>query len=174
MDEGRKTVLSEELDAAIRQRDELNVVIDYLSKLVGRPGAGEQPGVQAGEFQTANPSAEPTSLVGEGEFFGKTSTEAATEVLTRIGRSRPLKTQEIFEALTKGGVKISQSALYRGLFRNPKFTRVGKSLWGLTEWYPPGVVRAARSERDPEATSLGLTPEDAGEDTPEDDGEPDG
>lgn len=164
MDDARKKVLTDELESAIRQRDELVVVIDYLSKMVGRP-AGGQRGDQQDEIAPPSPNAEPVDLIGEGEFFGKSSTEAAIEILTRVGRTRPLKTQAIFEAISKGGVKVgAPDALYRSLFRNSKFTKVGKSLWGLTEWYPPGAVKAARNGRDAEDAGMGLTPENSGED----------
>lgn len=145
MDEARIKVLSQELDAATRQRGELDVVIEYLSKLVGRTPEGSRPSEDTAEAQ-AGPGADgSTELAREGEFFGTSSVGAAVVVLTRVGRSHPLKTDALHEALTKGGVKITQDALYRGLFRSSKFTRVGKSLWGLSEWYPQRAVKAARS-----------------------------
>lgn len=169
MDSARKAVLTEELDAAIRQRDELTVVIEYLSKLVGRSTDPEQKSDAQADLLPPSPNAEPADLIGEGEFFGKSSTEAAAEVLARVGRTRPLKTQAIFEAITKGGVKVgAPDALYRSLFRNSKFTKVGKSLWGLTEWYPTGAVKSARSDLDAvqrlPAASQATPEEDSGED----------
>lgn len=155
MDDARRSVLTAELDAAVRQRDELNVVIEYLGRLVGRQAPNDQANKEPDEAALPNASADPVALVGDGEFFGKSSTEAAAEVLARVGRSRPLKTEAIFEAVTKGGVKITTAALYRGLFRSPKFTRVGKSLWGLTEWYPAGArAKAAKSAEQEQQSEL--------------------
>ncbi len=158
MDEARRQVLTAELDAAVRQRDELTVVIEYLSKIVGRPATDKQRTEETSEAPAPNPSADPVSLIGEGEFFGKSSTEAAAEVLARVGRSKPLKTETIYEAVTKGGVKIAPTALYRGLFRSPKFTRVGKSLWGLSEWYPASArtrgTKNAEQEQQAELAEL--------------------
>jgi hypothetical protein len=162
MDDTRREILTAELDVAIRQRDELTVVIEYLSRQVGRSDVTGSSGDEKQPPNGANASAsEPVDLVGDGEFFGQSSTEAAAEVLARVGRTRPLRTPVLYDAVVKGGVKVgSPDALYRSLFRNSKFTKVGKSLWGLTEWYPPGAVKSSRVDREVEAASLGITPED--------------
>jgi DNA-directed RNA polymerase delta subunit len=61
-------------------------------------------------------------------------------LLERFGRDRPMWTNEILDAITKGGVGISTgSALYRSLARDPAFVRIGErksGRWGLAKWYP--------------------------------------
>lgn len=83
--------------------------------------------------------------------------KAARALMEKFGRERPLKTEEIFTAIKKGGVQVqSQQGLYRSLFRDPKFTKVGMSLWGLSVWYPAAARKAAKADAEAEAAELGL------------------
>jgi len=149
-DESRIVVLRQELDEAIRKRQQLDVVIGYLQTQLGED-PGEIPSFQsarpARQSGAGEPGKHPSALVNPGEFYGKTSTTAARAVLDRIGRTRPLTTGELFEAIKKGGVDIQdQQVLYRSLFRSTQFLKVAKSTWGLAAWYPDSKVKAAREK----------------------------
>lgn len=162
MDEARTKVLEAEFETARRQRDELNVVIEYLAKLLGRSPAeaADQKPDESSQSGPANPTADPVSMIGEGEFFGKSSTDAAAAVLERVGRTRPLKTQVLYGAISKGGITMSNDgALYRSLFRSPRFTKVGKSLWGLSEWYPAGATKSAKTQDEGDSPAPSETPD---------------
>lgn len=149
-DDSRLVVLRHELDEAIRKRQQLDVVIEYLQTQLG-DDPGDIPGFQtprpARQSGTPEPGKHPSALVNPGEFYGKTSTTAAKAVLDRVGRTRPLTTGEIYEAIKKGGVDIQdQQVLYRSLFRSSQFIKVAKSTWGLAAWYPESKVKAAREK----------------------------
>jgi hypothetical protein len=134
--------LQSTLDTLIAERDELNVAITVLCKRLGVPvppdgsGGGGTAGRQSGI--RGMQGADPVANTSEGEYFGFVSTKAALDVLTKFGkRERPLKTKDIYDAIKKGGVDIStEDALYRSLARSHRFKKVGRGLWGLSEWYP--------------------------------------
>lgn len=153
MDESTKTALEKELAGAVRQREQLDAVISYLS---GRLGVDVASGGRADQQdQSSSPSvdhqAEPAASVREGEFFGMSSPDASRRLLEKFGRTRPMKTDEIFAAITKGGVKIQNSpTLYRSLTRDPSFLRVGRGVWGLADWYPASARKSAQANADDE------------------------
>lgn len=166
MSDARTETLRAELESALRKRTRLDAVIDYLRDELGIQGPdpdGPDPG--AGEKASAapqlNPNAPVTTLVAEGEFFGMSGPKAAVALLERVGRSRPLKTDELFEAIVKGGVKVKdRQGFYRTLFRDPRFLKVGRSLWGLAAWYPESARKAAKADQEDEACELGLGVDD--------------
>jgi hypothetical protein len=159
-DPGRRQALEAELAEALQERERLEVVISYLSKKLGRP-------VPASDMATSPSSGpridaetgrvDPVSLVAEGEFFGQTATAAALAVLQKVGRPNALKTDQLVRAARKGGIPVKDyGTLYRSLGRNSKFKRVGKGLWGLSEWYPVqgkahGPEAGAEAEEEKEA-----------------------
>jgi hypothetical protein len=139
-------------DKAMADRQQLDGLIAYLSERLGEPlpvapGTGvtgpEQPVGQGG-----SPGADPVAGTNEGEYFDFVSTKAALELLTKFGsREHPLTTTQILDAIRKGGVKIgSEEALYRSLARSHRFRKVGKGVWGLSEWYPARSPRRATTE----------------------------
>src|SRR5205823_11743213 len=100
MDEHREKALRAEIAAAIRKREQLEVVIAYLSEQLGMAVPAkeeEQPARQTGGSEIRDPS----SVVNDAEFYGYGSPKAARVVLERVGRSRPLKTSEILAAIQK-------------------------------------------------------------------------
>lgn len=135
------------LEAAVRERDELNVLIEHLAR---RAGVQVPDGVSTeagGSSPLARPDADPSSLVADGEFYGQSATKASKALLGKLGRTRPLKTPEIYDAVIKGGVKIKDmEVLYKSLARSDDFLRVQKGTWGLAEWYPDRVRKNARKE----------------------------
>ena len=58
-------------------------------------------------------------------------------ILQRWGsrqRPRPLSTQELFDAIRKGGsTSASPRQLYTSLFKDKRFAKAGKSRWSLAE-----------------------------------------
>lgn len=67
--------------------------------------------------------------MNEGEFFATSASKAARILLERVGREHPLKTDDLFRAVVKGGVKMATaSTLYRSLTRDDDFIRVGRGV----------------------------------------------
>lgn len=152
MDEQQRSALTSLLDEKVKERDELNSFIAVTSKMLGIPEpSGGQPAGEQGT-QTLPLGAlngEPSAAVVEGEYFSFSAPKAARALLEKFGRSRPMKTEEIYAAITKGGVKIGSSGgLYRSLTRDKTFLRVGRGRWGLAEWYPESARRAAQADED--------------------------
>jgi len=148
MDEARREALKNELDAALAEREELNTFIAVLSRRLGISEPSQAATTESPvETSTTDPNRPVADSIREGQFYGMSGPKAARAVLELVGRSRPLKTDAIFEAITKGGVKIGSSGtLYRSLFRDPDFHKVGRGLWGLTEWYPAASRKRSGTE----------------------------
>lgn len=172
MDDQRRQVLQAELDDAVSQRAELDTYIAVLAKRLGievssLPGGSGDPADNGGALPVTG---DPVSAVHEAQFYGMSGPKASKALLRMMGRDRPLKTQEIYDAITKGGVRIGNSAtLYRSLTRDKDFHKVGRGRWGLTEWYPNAKRGGRDSESDeqaadsesPEPTVLDDVPEAA-------------
>lgn len=78
-------------------------------------------------------------------FIGLNINQAAEKYLQMTGK--PAKTTEqIAAALNQGGLKVSLGSVSTILRRSDKddssVTRVGRSLWGLSSWYPNRPRRA--------------------------------
>jgi hypothetical protein len=155
-----------------RQRDELDTAIRVLRRQSGLPiedAPATAGGASSGAAAPGSPARGGGWNVADGEFYGMSGPKAAYALLKKGDRSTPLKTDEIFKLIKKGGcTKVSSpSVLYRNLFRDQKFHKVGRSVWGLTEWYPASVRKAAVTELDEEDTANGLA--DDGVETDEND-----
>lgn len=144
------------LEEAIAERERIDSVISFYSEKLGRDPASTAAAADqmTDTAQPAPPGASPLILVSEGEFWGMSTPKATAALLDKSGRTRPLKTREILQCLRKGGVnfggKNPEGTLYRSLGRDPRFTNVGKSTWGLSAWYP----KAARTT--PPSSANGL------------------
>jgi hypothetical protein len=149
-EEQRKQVLKAELDDAVRQRDDLDTYIAVLAKRLGVEVPGRSAGGEAENGQSATIAGDPVAGVREGQFYGMSGPKASKALLRLVGRDRPLKTQEIFDAIRKGGVTQIQNAntLYRSLTRDPELHNVGRGRWGLTEWYPNARRKAGAAPDD--------------------------
>lgn len=135
------------LEVAVRERDELNVLIEQLARRAGVPVPEGGAASSSSSTPAAGPDADPASLVADGEFYGQSATKATKALLGKLGRTRPLKTPEIYDAIKKGGVAIKDTeVLYKSLARSEDFLRVAKGTWGLAEWYPERVRKNARRE----------------------------
>jgi hypothetical protein len=157
MDEQEKTVLRSLLDKKIAERDRLTLFIDTIAAELGEPvpsgpsGNGSPTVTRSG----ARLGADPVASTNEGEYFSFTSTDAAREILTKYGdRQHPIKTSVLYQALKKGGVTISsEDVLYRSLARSNRFRKVGRGLWGLSDWYPTSAKQPA-SKREPDMSNV--------------------
>ncbi|MEX2255449.1 MAG: hypothetical protein WEC34_08420 [Acidimicrobiia bacterium] len=136
-------------DNFVAQRQKLDVMIAMLSEQLGEqppsgPGGGLPTDLVGAGVGGGAAGGDPVAGTNEGAYFGFTSTKAAGEILRLYGdQHHPLKTKQIFDALKKGGVQIaSEDGLYRSLSRSRNFRKVGKALWGLSEWYPTPPKRA--------------------------------
>lgn len=144
MDESTREALKRELEEAVRQKARLDVVIQYLQGRMGITAESESEGDRE-KPQQVSAATDPVAAVTASEFYGMSAPKATRELLNRMGRTRPLKTDAIFIALKKGGVDISsKEVLYRSLFRDESFHKVGRSIWGLAAWYPNAVRRSKR------------------------------
>jgi hypothetical protein len=167
MDDARRTVLMEELEAVKRERDDLNGFIETLARRLGVPVDGGQEdradaapnGKQGGASGLLTDDA--ASLVYEHEFHGMTIPKASETVLSRWSpppMQRPIKTTQLTDALRKGGLSLDEPrAVYRSLYSAARFQRLTGGLWGLASWYPAksATPGPATSEND------GSAPRDA-------------
>jgi hypothetical protein len=92
--------------------------------------------------------------VPAGAFFGKSIPEAAKLYLQIVKRKQNSK--EIAEGLKQGGMESTSknfvNIVHSGIDRASKnpttgILKLGKALWGLTEWYPRGVASAAAAPK---------------------------
>src|SRR5438270_12475647 len=104
MDPTLREALQRELEEATKNRADLDAVIRYLR---GRLGLTEETEAVSEGRQPIPAGADPAAFVSPNQFFNQSAPRAAKALLERIGRERPLKTDEIFAALKKGGVKVS-------------------------------------------------------------------
>ncbi len=132
------------LAGLLKNQDDLDLALQVAKKILGLPPTAPQPlrvelGEQASFADTASLQAHP------GQFYAKSWTQAAAEVLKMVGK--PQKTKTILEALDKAefkqGGKNREAILYRSLHRAREFTKVAPDTWGLTEWYPDAKMKPA-------------------------------
>lgn len=138
MDESERQSLLATLAVARRDRKELDQLIGYLARRLGVTDDGFESefGDSGGGAAPTPPNVIPSTLVADGEFFGMSATKASKALLEKLGRTRPLKTREIFDAITKGGVRLANAeTLYKSLQRSKEFELVQKGTWGLSVWY---------------------------------------
>jgi len=90
-------------------------------------------------------------MIRDWQFFNKSQPEAAKAVLEIVGH--PLRTQQIIDAIEKGGVKVGgkrpkdkKQNFYIILNRSKELGRAAKDTWGLLSW--PGVTKADSEDSD--------------------------
>ena len=121
-----KTILSD-LEA---KRIAIDETISGLKKLIGLGGADV----------SKVPSASHATEVKSDSFFGMNIVEATKTYLALASRT-PRTTNEIVDALTKGGqgnpsYATTYSVLTRDARQGGGIVKVNKNDWGLAEWYP--------------------------------------
>ncbi|MDP9234153.1 MAG: winged helix-turn-helix domain-containing protein [Actinomycetota bacterium] len=143
MDDERQQAFQIALEEAMRERVKIDATIEFLSS---RLGSRASLVLTAGSDDGLGTHVEPQSVgpipVAPGEFHATSSSQAARIILERSGRSRPLKTDELFTLIARGGVRLSgkhaKTTFYRTLNNDHTFERVAPSTWGLREWYAGG------------------------------------
>ena len=121
-----------------------SMIREWESEL-GKPQNDQAAAEVTGAMQKKESSgAEPTNLVRDYQFYGKSQPEAAKLFLEIVGH--PLRTQTILAGIEKGGVKVGgktpkdkKTNLYTILYRSDEFGFVAKDTWGLKTW--PGVTK---------------------------------
>ena len=119
-----KTVLED----AKRQRVELDAVIAFAER---------QLGIAKGSSRTSTaPSPGGTVEIEPDTFHNKNIFQATEKYLSMVGRPAR-STEEIAEALGRGGVTATPGsvATILGRDKSGRVTRVKRGLWGLKEWY---------------------------------------
>ena len=132
-------VLEAALNELRKRREQLDRAIEGLEAELGISSGTPTAPSSIAEFR-ATGSNERTDLltqVYEGQFFNKSQTQAAKDLLNMA--KRPLKTPVINDALTKSGMKVYGPSLYTAFKRSPDFVLVLPNTWGLKEWYPEGI-----------------------------------
>lgn len=137
-------VQSEVLEAALKElrkrREQLDHAIEVLEAETGVSPNTQAPASSGGEASHFTPRGEGVDILGkvyQGQFYGKSQTNAARELLNMA--KRPLKTPILSDALMKSGMKVVTSSLYTAFKRSSDFVLVLPNTWGLKEWYPDGV-----------------------------------
>jgi hypothetical protein len=148
------------LEQLKKEREELNQLILGLERKLGI-------GDDHAEVTTSNaPKMKLTIDDVPMGFFHNLSQPQAAEKLLRLNPGQPLTTQDMLDAFRKSGMvlnpKNAATILYTALTRNPKFERVAKKTWGLSEWYPDNR-RKSDSRKNEDRTAGELEDEAASE-----------
>ena len=125
----------EQIDRAIEALEAVSSFVDLPSSNISA-AVGIAEGKSSANAKSVDAS-DLMKLVYEGQFFNKSQTQAAKELLNLA--KRPLKTPVLSEALTKSGMKVLTTSLYTTFKRSPDFVLVLPNTWGLKEWYPGGI-----------------------------------
>jgi hypothetical protein len=128
LDRHARAALRKELQRAEEEYARLPIVITYLRERLGEEGnGGDAPAVPA--RVTAAPA--PKQTAGSAKRI--TAADAAEKVLRE--RKHPMRTPELLLEVRRLGAQMkSNDNLFRTLVGNPKFKRVGRGLWALTDW----------------------------------------
>src|SRR5437868_1421862 len=104
MDETQRQALNALFDSKLKEREQLDAFLSVLGAELGRdvPMGAANDAPAANGATSVDMKAPPAASVGEGQYFGMSAPKAAKDLLERFGRDRPMKTQEIFDAITKG------------------------------------------------------------------------
>ena len=125
MDRHARAALRRELARAEEERERLAVVIAYLNERL-KEADEDQPRAEKPAKRTS----------ARGPYSGMASTKAGEKALEDHGA--PMKTRDLFEAITSGGARIKNvEGLYKSLARSKKFVRTGRGEWGLARWPIP-------------------------------------
>jgi len=121
------------LEALRGRRARLDVLIAALeAEAVQAEGGALEPGAGI------SASAGPALAIHPDTFFGLSLMEAAKKYLRLVRRAQ--HTSAIADALARGGLKRPQESTLSSLLvraaKGRDIIKVGKAMWGLSEWYP--------------------------------------
>jgi|SRR5579859_4860904 len=116
------------------RRDNLTAAIEGLERVLG-----EEPFTSSAAISPITRQQNRDAEIEHDTFVGMSVADATARYLNMVGRpARSL--EEIYNALTKGGLKSNQGTMQTLLSRshngpNPVVRRAGRGTWGLPEWY---------------------------------------
>jgi hypothetical protein len=130
------------LAGLLKDVGDLELTLQVARKILALPSTASQAmGVDLAE--QVRPTEGAAVQFYPGQFYGKSQTAAAAEVLRIYGK--PQKTKTILEAFTKAEFKIGgkspEGTLYRSLLRGKEFLRVAPDTWGVADWYPEAKLK---------------------------------
>lgn len=132
-----KTLLEDLKNERFQIDEQIRVVTKALIKLGEKIEVGE---CNDKPLNGANKNTEAPSPyeINHDSFYGLSVLEAAKKYLEYVGG--PAKsTGEIFDGISKGGLKTTDRSLYVTLAtaatKGKGIEKVGAGTWGLTEWY---------------------------------------
>jgi hypothetical protein len=126
------------------RRTNLDIVIAALEVLTGEPVV-----VIGG-----TPIAGSGAAIQADTFVGMNIAEAASKYLRMMGKGAK-STEQVAEALVRGGLTVTQASVSSILRKNNRtgegdVIKVGRGLWGLQEWYPGRPRRARQNSEEGE------------------------
>lgn len=149
LDANHRTFLEHELTEVDQQIADLVSARSYLRRRLGLPDAEGETNGQPGPSGSALVGGDLMGFVNPGQYGGMSGNNAAAELLEAVGRNRPLTTREIYDAITKGGVKVKDAeVLAKMMKRSGRFHRPVPRRWGLIEWYPNAARAKGSADTD--------------------------
>ncbi len=158
MEEKDKTLDQMYLDKLLKERDDLDTLIEFVQRRIGSNGVGPTP-----EPERESPHSSPnrftrgTPTIEQDTFFGLSIVDAAKKYLGMVGKPAR-SSNDILGALNRGGFpdlayNTMASVLSRADHNQQGICRIGRGTWGLSEWYPSTGRRMLRPVEPPEETS---------------------
>ena len=141
MEENDKTLDQRYLEKLLRERENLDRLIEFVQKKIGSNGASftsepekETSVPSTGRFTRGAPTIEHDT------FYGLSILDAAKKYLSMVGKPAR-SSNDILDALHRGGLvnvayNTMASVLSRADQNQQGICRVGRGTWGLSEWYP--------------------------------------
>lgn len=156
LDPAHRNILEHELAQVRAQKARLATTEEYLLDRLGLTAddapasdAASQNGGAQTERRKLGASANVADAVNPMQYYGLSVTKGAAEVLDMVGRDRPLRSREIYEALVKGGLSPKNvEVVGKMLKRDKRFHQVKRGMWGLSHWYPASVLARGAADDD--------------------------
>lgn len=155
--------LLQELEA---ERAELDSLIAFIRRRLGKTDAIPASPVEVGSFQSSNPvmQSRTAGTLSSDAFFGLSLVDAAQKYLAHM--KTPKTAREIADALLSGGFKTTSKDFYNTVFsvlsREDKnqgaIAKVNRE-FGLSEWYP-GLKRTKTQSKNMATIPLSMDSDD--------------
>jgi len=130
------------LTGLLKNGEDLELALQVARKILALPSQTSQP-IGAEVAEQARFTERLSIQFYPGQFYGKSQTGAAADVLKMYGK--PQRTKAILEALSKAELNVGgsnpEANLYRSLLRGREFIRVAPDTWGLADWYPQAKLK---------------------------------
>ena len=157
LDHTYRNVLERELQQLEGEIEQRQAAAAYIRSRLGLPAEGNATPNGVSEQGPGIVGRRVADSINDMQYFGLSANKAAAEVLHMVGKSRPLTTRELYEAITKGGISVKDTdVLGKMMKKSPLFHRLGEGRggrWGLAEWYGAARRRRGTDEDEPESAS---------------------